>query len=182
MIEDDAAAAAQLDATLSSLTQLTQLFLQTLDYCARLPPALAGLEHLRSFSWSFRKLREPQLPAGPWLASLRQLSLPIECLATSPEQLAQLQQLEELELLCGGSNGHTHAPPPWQLSTADLDVVRWAVRHPRLRRLSPTVLSDMPPAIQCVLDEAQHGNPALHVDFDDGMLHRVVFPRIYGHG
>ena len=178
--EELAASFAQLDAALSQLTQLTRLFLQTLEYCSQLPPSLSDLEELQCFSWSCWKLRDPALPDGPWLAGLRQLSLPIECLVASPDQLPHLRRLEELELLCGWS---LRQPlPAWQPSEDELAVVRWTGCHPRLRRLCLNANVQVPEGqaqLQAALDDAQAANPVLAVG-GEGLYSTAVLPSMSG--
>lgn len=178
-LQEEGTSAAQLEAALREMGQLTQLFLHDLDYCTALPAALAGLDELERFSWSGWKLRQPQLPAGPWLAGLRSVVLPVECLAASLESLPRLRRLEELQLLCGFSN--VRHPPPWQPSADELAVVRWAGRHPRLRRLTPSVFftPEEPPEMAAALDEARRANPALCVDRNVGLLFSAVMPSLY---
>ncbi|PRW60140.1 Serine threonine- kinase CTR1 [Chlorella sorokiniana] len=162
--EEMVASAAQLDAALSQLTQLTRLFLQGLRYCCQLCPALADLDELERFSCSGWKPQDPRLPDGPWLASLRQLSLPIECLVASPGQLPRLSWLEELELLCGWSDWRVARA--WQPSESELAVVRWAGRHPRLRRIcfmAPLALPERRQQLQAALAAGQAANPALEL-------------------
>ena len=169
-----------MDAALSQLTQLTRLFLQNLEYCSQLPPSLAMLEELECFSWSCWKLRDPALPDGPWLSCIRQLSLPIECLVASPDQLPRLCRLEELELVCGWSL--RHPPPAWQPSEDELAVVRWTGRHPRLRRLCINADVQAPEGLaqlQAALDESQAANPALAVA-DEGLYGAAVLPSMSG--
>ena len=126
-----------------------------------------------------RRLRQPALPDGPWLAGLRQLSLPVECLMASPNQLPRLRHLEELELICGVSNRHN--PPPWRPSEAELAAVRWVGQHSRLRRLCIAMSASMGEQawrqLQAALAEAQAANPSLAV-VDEGLYVQVVLPNI----
>ncbi len=180
--EEMAASAAQLDAALSQLTQLTRLFLQTLEYCERLPPALADMEDLRVFSWSCQRLWDPTLPPGAWMDGLRQLSLPVECLVSSPAQLPRLRRLEELELICGYRE--CHPPPPWQPTDSELAVVRGAGRLPRLRHLHFFVQVDQLPEaqqlLQAALDDAVAANPAL-LTVGEGLYTAHVVPSMCGY-
>lgn len=94
-----------------------------------LPPEVASLAQLRRFCWVQGPLHSElavPLPAGPWLASLREAALEVAVVEAS---LAVLQagapQLEELAVDGRFGDG-----------ARQLAVARWAGERPSLRRLA----------------------------------------------
>ena len=136
-----AAVGAGLEAGLPLLTALQRLALRVPHGAAEyrgVPAALSSLRSLRSFAWLVggstgsgglqqRQLEGPlpALPAGGWLCGLTSLALPAGTAAASLAPLAAAAQLQELAL------DHFCSLP------ADLqaDLLRFAGRHPALRRL-----------------------------------------------
>ena len=116
---------ASLAATLLPLARLTELALCNIAYAASLPVSLGCLSQLQRFAWHGFPLEDPALPAGPWLASLRWLSVPADAAACSMPALAAASNLEFLAARDFGS-----LP-----GCKQLPLVHWTERHPALKTL-----------------------------------------------
>lgn len=169
-----------LNAALGRL-HLDTLILHSLeDYCSSVPPAVGQMAGLRRFFYGHCTPPDTRLPAGPWLASVRQLGVPVECLADSTELLPQMRQLEDLEVtmdLCEwkpeiGVLAHCAAAV-----CRSAPALRDVARHPSLRRLCPHIRGPAVPfRVSQALVEAQAANPSLLIDFGAGMTGELVHP------
>lgn len=88
---------AALDAALQQLTQLTGLYLSSTPLGGGVPLALAGLDRLQRCHLSGLGAGA-SLPAGPWLASIRELGASLVCVMNSGATLAAAAQLTRLAL------------------------------------------------------------------------------------
>lgn len=142
--------------------------LDTLVYCHGWPApmALAGMTGLQTLlSWTLPPSAE--LPAGDYLRRLRRLALPAEVAGRSLDALSAAQGLQELELswpreFLPGTSRRGKARP--SASQPALAALRWAARHPALRRLC-TCLGDKPApaALLDAVTAAQRANPSLRI-------------------
>lgn len=114
-----------------------QAFLDETGVLQRLPPSLAGLQHLRRLCFWLQAdaITDASLPQGPWLQSIRWLGVPIKCLLAEGT-LAELSAAGELEFLCSlgvpalTSLGMQVPEDFW----ARWDVLwSWLAAHPPLR-------------------------------------------------
>ena len=93
---------AVLEAALPALQRLTTLLLEYEMMPRQLPRSLASLPRLNRLGIGFvPPMDDPlalqvQLPAGPWVSSLRVLGVPFYVLCPSTEQLCSANQLEHL--------------------------------------------------------------------------------------
>lgn len=114
------------------------MLLQVIDAVvepASLPPSLAGLPHLQlcqlSFAYpQFGYAAAAPLPGGPWLHSLRWLSIGISSLMRSTAVLRAATALECISIV------HSPAAATNWHSPAASTLFDWLARHPPLRRLS----------------------------------------------
>lgn len=132
---------AELEAGLPLLTTLQRLALRVPHGAAEyrgVPAALASLPSLRTFAWLVggsaggggcqqRQLEGPlpRVPPGRWLCQLTSLALPAGTAAASLAALAAAAQLRQLSL------DHFCILAP----DLQADLLRFAGRHPTLRRL-----------------------------------------------
>lgn len=118
--QDEEQAAAELNAALATLTQLTSLLIGS-----AVPPngwtALAELPSLQRLCL----FGCDSLPAGAWCRSLHELGLNGECLQRSCGVLESAEQLRHVVVWA-----HWSKEQP-----LDAAVLRWAARHPPLRQL-----------------------------------------------
>ena len=97
--EDYLATAEALATALHELRQLEHLTLAYLEWLPEPPVALENMTALKSFCWVPADTPGGgggSLPAGPWLAGLRQLAAPTAMLGNSLDKLAAARQLERL--------------------------------------------------------------------------------------
>ncbi|PRW58954.1 disease resistance N [Chlorella sorokiniana] len=111
-----------------------------MEWVGGVPAEVGSLPQLANFCWrhgSSEELQDLQLPAGAWLASLRQLALPLDMAAASLQRLTAARQLECLVI----QPYHPHwqgKPTQEEVRQRQLHqaaVLAWAVQHPRLSRL-----------------------------------------------
>lgn len=133
---------ASLLSALHHLTGLTHLALSSMDCLDSVPAEVGGLPQLACFCWQPVVLEEqpdPHLPGGPWLASLRQLALPLDVAAASLQRLTAAQQLECLAIRPYHRSPRQEEPSEEEQRQRQLHqaaVLAWAVQHPRLSRLA----------------------------------------------
>lgn len=127
--EDEELQAALADNLSHALPHLTRLSYLALRMYVNGPLAcLSALTSLCSLFWVWSP-EDPTaaLPPGGWLAGLHTLAAPFRLVSTS---LPALQSAQHLEQLCLYREGAADS------SESDLRaVIRWAARHPALRRL-----------------------------------------------
>ena len=154
-----------LQAALAALPRLTSL--QLLGACSgrllAFPAELAGLTRLQALDWRWPAPADPALPAGPWLARLLRLALPVSVAAASLPVLSAAWQLEAL-----AANRYDRCGSPAE----QLSLVGWAARHPALQRLhlqaaaAPQLAEDV--GLAEALKEAAQLAPALHIACEFG--------------
>ncbi|KAL4458585.1 hypothetical protein ABPG75_013450 [Micractinium tetrahymenae] len=159
--------AAQLAAAIAPLQSLTHLSLHP-TAGINAPPgpvcaSAAALSSLQSFAWlgGDPHAADP-LPAGAWLASLRELVLPVRIAASSGGVLLTAQRLERLAL--DWQDGHEQL---------HIQVLRWAPHHPRLSTVAACLDSPV------VVEEArhcEHARPSLKVVPNQGLLPSMSTP------
>ena len=129
LAQQDEDVAASMEAV-GQLTNLTHLALA--DYVhAPGPGFLTTLSRLRSLWWlPYAQSIDAALPAGAWLANLRQLALPITQLQSNLAALASARQPQTLAI---DAHAESHLLP---------EVLRWAARQPRLALVLLRVVDD----------------------------------------
>lgn len=96
-----------------------------------LPWALTGLSGLHQLTWDIA-VREPALPRGAWLHSLRRLALPADVLLSNEDTLRELQ-LDSLGALIPKDRAPYIGAPASAIWRPQ--VLRLAGEHPTLRQL-----------------------------------------------
>ncbi|KAI3429785.1 hypothetical protein D9Q98_010098 [Chlorella vulgaris] len=123
--------AATLGAALRPLLHLRHLVLRDIDCLGSgLPLELAGLSLERFYWLQQHDKASGQLPAGPWLGSLRQVVLSVPTAAANLRVLSAAQHLEALAVV--DTLGCDNARSRYEFCPA---VAAFANGHPSLRRL-----------------------------------------------
>lgn len=135
--------------------------LDSLAYFDGWPAAITGMTALHSLlSWDLPV--DAPMPPGAYLRGLRRLALPAKAAGLSLGALTATEQLQELELYWRVSG----APGLAVASEPALAALRWAARHPSLRRLCMCMggaNQGVPPDLLDAVAQAQRTNPSLHI-------------------
>ncbi len=162
---------------LEALPQLTALCFYHHDWTlGRLPEAVTQLEQLQRFAVisigdEDAERIDAALPEGPWLASVRQMLLPIAIAAASLAELQAARQLEQLGL--SGQMVQCLEAPDTQ--AAAVQVLDFARCHSPLRRLQmdSSIAADQA-AVAALRQAAPHLSVSIEQDCD--ALRHAVMP------
>ena len=129
------------------------------------PASFAGLRCLRSVvlgrynEWEDVLADDRELPVGPWMHSVLNLSAPLPVLLNSTHVLRRTRSLQSL-LISDAPDLIEEKPDAWRA------FWRWAAEHGTLEQLTLRYIEDEAPARAAVAEllRLQHERPALAVD------------------